>query len=229
VSASYGTRCLAEAIGTAAIVLCPVALAASERIPGAGGGSLAVAALASGLPVGAMILTIGHVSGAQMNPAVTLALGAAGRFPWREVPGYLFAQCAGGIAAAAAVAICLGPGRNGAHVPSVVPWAAVAIEAMLAFLLTLVVFGSAVDPRARAGSAAPAITMVVVADVLVGGAATGGSMNPARSLGPALFAGGAATMSLWIYCVGPMLGALAAALVWRRGLAPRELDQNPGG
>lgn len=211
---AFSRRCLSEFLGTAAIVLCPAAVSASTRLPGADA-SLLVAALASGLPVGAMVLALGPVSGAQMNPAVTLALAAARRFPLREVPGYVASQFLGGVAAAAAVAACLGPGRNGAHIPAVPAWSAVAVEALLTFLLALVVFGAAVDPGARPGSAAPAITMVVVADVLVGGAATGGSMNPARSLGPALWAGGAATASLWIYCLGPISGALAAAFAWQ--------------
>ncbi len=211
---AFSRRCLSEFLGTAAIVLCPAAVSASTRLPGADA-SLLVAALASGLPVGAMVLALGPVSGAQMNPAVTLALAASRRFPWREVPGYVAAQCLGAVVSAGVVAACLGAGRNGAHVPAISPGPAIAIEAMLTFLLTGVVFGTAIDPRAKPGSAAPAITMVVVADVLVGGTATGGSMNPARSLGPALWAGGPALAALWIYAVGPVLGAMAAAGVWR--------------
>ncbi|MFM7321223.1 MAG: MIP/aquaporin family protein [Armatimonadota bacterium] len=220
----FAHRCAAEFLGTAAIVLCPVALAASTRLPGSDGG-LAVAALASGLPVGAMILALGPVSGAHLNPAVSVALAAARRFPLREVPGYIAAQCAGGVAAAGLASALLGPGRNGAHIPTVSMVSAVAIEAVLTFLLVLVVFGSAIDPRARAGSAAPAITMAVVANVMVGGAATGGSMNTARSLGPALWAGGECLSALWIYFLGPVLGALVAALVWQHGLGGRGVDR----
>lgn len=213
-------RCLSEALGTFVIVACPVALSAAGRLPGADA-TLAAAAWVSGLPVAAMIYALGHVGGAHLNPAVSVALASSGRFPWREVPAYALAQAAGSFLAAAVVALCLGPGAHGVHIPAVSAARAVGIEALLTFLLMLTILGAATDRRAPAGFAGVAIGLTVVAGVWIGGAATGGSMNPARSLGPALLAGGPALQAWWIYLVGPMLGAQAATWL-HRPLRPRE-------
>jgi MIP family channel proteins len=205
-------RYAAEFIGTFGIVFAPVALSASSSMKGADGGLMA-AAWVSGLSVLAMIYALGHICGAHFNPAVTLGFAAAGRFPWKHVPAWWAAEFAGGIAAAGAAAALFG-GGHGAHVPAVDIFRAIGVEAVLTFLLMLVISSVATDPRVNGAIPGIAIGLTVVFGVLIGGAATGGSMNPARSLGPALFAGGAALSSIVVYFVGPVLGAVAAARLY---------------
>lgn len=206
-------RYAAEFIGTFGIVFAPVALAATGGLPH-GDGSLLSAALVSGLAVLAMIYALGHISAAHFNPAVSLGFAAVGRFPWRYVPQYCASQFGGGIAAAALAALLFGPG-HGAHVPAPGPvWRDIGLEAALTFLLMLVIIAVATDRRANGAVPGLAIGLTVVVDVLIGGPVTGGSMNPARSLGPALFAGGPALAHFWVYVAGPVIGAVIAARLY---------------
>ncbi len=205
-------RYLAECVGTFGIVFAPVALSASKHFAG-GDGSLMAAAWVSGLAVLAMIYALGHISAAHFNPAVTLGFAAAGRFPWRYVPFYVAAHLLGAVAAAGSAALLLGAG-HGTHVPAVSWPRAVATEAALTFLLMLVISAVATDRRANGAVPGLAIGLTVVFDVLIGGPVTGGSMNPARSLGPALFAGGSSLSHVWIYFLGPAIGAVCAARLY---------------
>ncbi len=207
-------RGVAEFIGTFGIVFAPVALSATGKM-GGGDGGLMAAAWVSGLAVLAMIYALGPISAAHYNPAVTLGFAVAGRFPWRGVLTYWAAQVAGSIAAAGVARLLFSGGGHGAHVPAPGPIArAVGIEALLTFFLMLVIIAVATDKRVNGAVPGLAIGLTVVFNVLIGGPITGGSMNPARSLGPALFAGGAALASFWVYLVGPALGAVAAARVY---------------
>jgi MIP family channel proteins len=160
-----------------------------------------------------MIYALGHISAAHFNPAVSLGFAVAGRFPWRYVVPYWISQFAGAIIAAGACALLFGPG-HGVHIPSVSPWRAVAVESLLTFLLMLVIISVATDKRANGAVPGLAIGLVVVLDVWIGGAATGGSMNPARTIGPALFGGARALSHCWIYVVGPAIGAMVAARLY---------------
>ena len=205
-------RYAAEFVGTFGIVFAPVALSATAHLPGGDAGLMA-AAWVSGLAVLAMIYALGHLSAAHFNPAVTLGFAVAGRFPWRFLPGYWAAQFGGAIAAAGLTAAFFGAG-HGIHLPTVAAGRAVGLEAALTFFLMLVIIAVATDRRANGAVPGLAIGMTVVFDVLIGGPVTGGSMNPARSLGPALFAGGAALAPLWIYFLGPALGAVTAARLY---------------
>ena len=202
-------RYAAEFVGTFAIVFAPVALSATGRFSG-GDSSLLAAAWVSGLVVLAMIYALGHISAAHFNPAVTLGFAVAGRFPWRYVPAYWAAEFGGAIFAAGLAALLFGPG-HGAHIPTVAAPRAVALEAVLTFFLMLVIIAVATDKRVNGAVSGLAIGLTVVFDVLLGGPVTGGSMNPARSFGPALFAGSAAMPHVWIYFLGPSLGAMVAA------------------
>jgi MIP family channel proteins len=206
-------RYVAEFVGTFGIVFAPVALSATGKLPG-GDGGLFAAALVSGLVVLAMIYALGHLSAAHFNPAVTLGFAVAGRFPWRYVLPYWAAEFAGGVAAAAVAAVLFGGGGHGAHVPSGPLGQAVGVEAVLTFLLMLVIVSVATDRRVSGAIPGIAIGLTVVFDVLIGGPVTGGSMNPARSLGPNLFAGGDALTHYWIYVVGPAGGAVVAARLY---------------
>ncbi len=206
-------RYVAEFIGTFGIVFAPVALSATGTLPSSDSGLMA-SAWVSGLSVLAMIYALGHISAAHFNPAVTLGFAIARRFPWRYVLPYLAAEFLGGITAAAVVALLFG-GGYGAHIPALglVP-AAVGTEAILTFFLMLVIISVATDKRVAGAVPGLAIGLTVVFDVLIGVPVSGGSMNPARSLGPALFAGGAALANYWIYVVGPILGAAIAARLY---------------
>lgn len=203
-------RYIAEFIGTFGIVFAPVALSATSTLPNSDS-DLMAAAWVSGLSVLAMIYALGHISAAHFNPAVTLGFAIARRFPWRYVLPYWVAEFLGGIAAAALVSLLFGKGY-GAHTPaSGLVATAVATEAVLTFFLMLVIISVATDKRVAGAVPGLAIGLTVVFDVLIGGPVSGGSMNPARSLGPALFAGGAAIANYWIYVIGPILGAVVAA------------------
>ncbi len=205
-------RYVAEFVGTFGIVFAPVAWAGACRFHGADTG-LSAAAWVSGLAVMAMIYALGPVSAAHFNPAVTLGFAVAGRFPWRFTPFYWLAQFAGAILAAALAALLFGPGY-GTHIPHIEPLRAIGMEAVLAFFLMLVIIAVATDKRVSNAVPGLAIGLTVVFDILIGGPVTGGSMNPARSLGPALFAGGAALSHYWIYLLGPGLGAIIAARLY---------------
>ncbi len=205
-------RYLAEAVGTFGIVFAPVALSGSGHFPG-GDGSLMAAAWVSGLAVLAFVYALGHISAAHFNPAVTLGFASAGRFPWRCVLPYWAAQFAGAIAAAGLAALLFGPG-HGTHIPTVAWPHAVGLEAVLTLLLMLVISAVATDKRVNGAVSGLAIGLTVVFDVLIGGPVTGGSMNPARFLGPALFGGPAALSHVWIYFLGPPLGAVCAARLY---------------
>ena len=205
-------RYLAEGVGTFGIVFAPVALSATGHFAG-GDGGLTAAAWVSGLSVLAMVYALGHISAAHFNPAVTLGFAAAGRFPWRYVPPYWVSQIAGAVLAAGLAALLFGAG-HGTHVPKFGWPRAVLLEATLTFFLMLVIIAVATDRRVHGAVPGLAIGLTIVFDVLIGGPVTGGSMNPARSLGPALFAGGAALHVYWIYVAGPMLGAVLAARLY---------------
>src|SRR5580692_11031151 len=195
-------RYAAEFVGTFGIVFAPVALSATGHYHGSDAGLMA-AAWVSGLAVLAMIYALGHISAAHFNPAVTLGFAVAGRFPWRYVVPYWIAEFLGGIVAAALAALFFG-GGHGAHIPAPGPlWRALGVEATLTFFLMLVIIAVATDKRANGAVPGLAIGLTVVFDVLIGGAITGGSMNPARSLGPALFGGPTALSVYWVYVIGP--------------------------
>ncbi len=206
-------RYAAEFVGTFGIVFAPVALSGAAHFPGAAA-NLTAAAWVSGLAVLAMIYALGPLSAAHFNPAVSLGFAVAGRFPWRFVLPYWAAQFLGAIAAAALAALLFGRG-HGVHIPAPGPLSrAVGVETVLTFFLMLVIIAVATDKRVAGAVPGLAIGLTVVFDVMIGGAVTGGSMNPARSLGPALFGSPAALSNYWVYVVGPALGAVVAARLY---------------
>jgi aquaporin NIP len=214
-------RMAAEAIGAFALVGGGTGAIAVDSQTGGALGVGGVAA-AFGLAVGVMVLAVGHLSGAHLNPAVTLAFAAARHFPAREVAPYVAAQAAGAIAASACVLALLGDaGGLGVTRPGLVgDGGALAAEAALTAVLMIVILAVATDTRAVGQLAALAIGGTIALEALVFGPVTGASMNPARSLAPALVSGDLA--GLWIYLAGPVAGALAgaAAYQWLRD-APR--------
>jgi len=161
-----------------------------------------------------MIYATGHISGAHFNPAVTLAFASIGRFPWRQVPAYIAGQCLAAISACLVLKLILGgAGDYGATVPTLALESAFAMELILSFFLMFVITAVATDSRAEGAMAGLAIGGTVALAALFGGPVSGASMNPARSLGPALFSGHLDI--LWIYLFAPVLGAVLGARVYR--------------
>jgi MIP family channel proteins len=171
-------------------------------------------AVAPGLVVTAMVYAVSDVSGAHFNPAVTLAFAARGDFRWRFVPLYWAAQLTGAVAAASVLRWMLGDIANlGAVEPKVGNAVAIATEMILTAMLVTVVLGTATRPGAVGPNSALAVGATIVLAGLVFGPLSGPSMNPARSLGPALVA--RHLTHVWVYLVGPTAGALVGvAVVW---------------
>lgn len=206
--AVWTKRAVAEAIGTFFLVLIGPGAAMVNAHAGGVIGHPGVA-LSFAFVVLAMIYAIGHLSGAHINPAVTVAFWAAGRFPAREVLPYVLAQCAGAVAASLTLLWILGPvGSLGATVPAIALGGAFAVEFLLSFVLMFVIMAVATDERVADGFAGLAVGLTVGFDAMMGGPLTGASMNPARSLGPAL-AGGIWTAH-WIYWLAPITGMMVA-------------------
>lgn len=168
-----------------------------------------------GAVVTAMIYALGHISGAHFNPAVTLGFWASGFFPKYKVLPYVLGQCAGAIAASQLLLITLGEVANlGATIPLNGNWLqSLILETVLTFILMFVILGSGLDRRAHIGFAGIAIGLTVGLEAAFMGPITGASMNPARSLGPALIGG--IWNHHWVYWVAPIWGAQLAVAVYR--------------
>jgi aquaporin NIP len=210
VSADRARALGAEALGTFALVLfgCGAIMVDADG----GGLELVGISLAFGLVVMVMVYALVHVSGAHINPAVTLALASRERFPWSAVPGYWGAQVAGAIAAAIVLRSSLGDVASlGATTPSGSDAQSFAWEVLMTATLLIVILAMATDARA-VGAVAVAIGGTIALASLVGGPISGASLNPARSVGPALVSGDLG--SLWIYLTAPLLGGMLGALAY---------------
>jgi MIP family channel proteins len=213
---------VAEAFATFTLVFagCGAIVVNSER-----GGSLGETGIAAafGLAIMVMIYATGHLSGAHINPAVTVAFTSTRHFPVRDAVAYIPSQVAGAVAGAAMLRLAWEgtPANLGATVPSVGVGAALAYEFVMTAFLMFVVMAVATDMRAIGATAAIAIGGTVALDALFGGGVTGASMNPARSFGPALLA--SEWTDFWIYLLAPVTGALAGAFLYslvRADVAP---------
>ena len=172
--------------------------------------TLAMKALAPGMMVMGIIFFMGTISGAHLNPVVTLAFAVRGNFPWRRAPGYILAQVIGAVAAAGFLQLVFGGIINGATepTPSVSLWVALVTEAVLTLGLVSVILGTASGARNVGTNGAIAVGAYIGLVSVWGAPVTGASMNPARSLGPDLIAGN--LTDYWIYLVGPIIGAMIA-------------------
>jgi MIP family channel proteins len=164
-----------------------------------------------GLIIATMIYATGHISGAHINPAVTLAFAFTRHFPVRRVPLYWLAQVLGATAAALLLRGMFGNVSHlGATLPAGSDGQSFLMELVLTFILMFVIMAVATDDRAVGQAAAIAIGGTILLDAMFGGPISGASMNPARSIGPAIVSG---TMDhLWVYIVGPVAGAMLGAL-----------------
>lgn len=226
-------KAIAEFIGTFTLVLfgCGAAVLAGGDI------GLVGISFAFGLALIGMAYAIGPVSGCHINPAVSIGAHLAGRLSLSDMVQYIIAQIAGGIAGAAVLYIIAtgkpgydiavaGLGQNGwgpGYLGEYSLVAALIFEVVATFLFVLVILG-ATGKHAAAGFAGLAIGLMLVVIHLVGINVTGVSVNPARSIGPALFAGPGAMAQLWLFIVAPIVGAAVAGLLYRAHVVDNDAD-----
>ena len=211
---SLARRAAAEAFAAFALVFAGCGAIVSDSVNDGILGAVGVS-LVFGLVIMAMIYATGHLSGAHINPAVTLAFAVTRHFPAGEAIAYVGAQlCGAALGALALLAVWPdAPAGLGATVPSVGIGSAVAYELLMTAFLMFVIMAVATDTRAVGAAAAIAIGGTVGLDALFGGAITGASMNPARSFGPALASG--EWTDFWVYCAGPIAGAALGAFAYQ--------------
>jgi aquaporin NIP len=207
-------RCLAEAVATFALVFAGCGAIVVDHERNGALGSTGTAA-AFGLVIMVMVYATGHVSGAHINPAVTLGFSITRHFPARDAALYVPAQLAGAVAGAAVLRLLWhdSPAHLGATLPTIGVGGALVYEIVLTAFLMFVIMAVATDTRASGAAAAIAIGGTVALDALVGGGVTGASMNPARSFGPALLA--SEWHDFWIYLAGPSIGATLGATAYQ--------------
>jgi aquaporin Z len=220
----------AELIGTMVLVLmgCGSAVIAGKNFAGLGGNGNVGIALAFGLAVLVMVYAIGGISGCHINPAISISMLAAGKLSVKDTAGYVIFQCIGAVIGAGLLywiaignptysLVNNGLGQNGYGIASPAGYsmtAAFIAEVVLTFIFLLVIFG-ATSEKAPKGFAGIAIGLSLTLIHLVGIPITGTSVNPARSLGPAIIVGGTALGQLWLFWVAPIIGGLLAAAVWK--------------
>ncbi len=204
-------RMLMEAIGAFALVVAGCGAVITDATRDGALGSVGIS-LVFGLIIMAMIYAGGHLSGAHYNPAVTIAFTVGRHFPPREAVSYIGAQLVGATAGALLLLAAWPdkPAHLGATLPSVPVGTALLYEIVLTAILMFVITAVATDTRAVGAAAAIAIGGTVALDALFGGPITGASMNPARSIGPAIASG--TLTDLWIYIAGPVIGAAVGVL-----------------
>ncbi|MCA1666201.1 MAG: aquaporin [Thermomicrobia bacterium] len=205
--------CIAEGVGTFGLVFAGTGAVIIDAVTNGGVSHVGIA-VTFGLIIFAMISAVGHISGAHFNPAVTIAFATAGHFPWRRVVPYLIGQIGGALLASPLLRALFG---NIAHLGTTLPHGSdgqsFILEAVLTFFLMFVIFSVATDARAVTRAAAFAIGGTVGLEAMFAGPISGASMNPARSLAPALISG--TWSSLWLYLLAPVLGAIAGAWAYR--------------
>jgi aquaporin Z len=218
-----GRALIAEFVGTFALIFIGVGCIAASSAAG-DGGTLVGVALAHGLTIGVMVAATAAISGGHLNPAVTIAFAVTKKIDAMNAVGYIVAQCLGAVVAAALIKVALPAAllvSVGLGTPSLAGDVSgamgILIEALLTFFLMFVIYGTAVDPRGP-GLAPLFIGLTIVLGILMGGPFTGAAINPARHLGPALMGGGG--RDILVYWIGPVSGAVVAALLYHHVLLP---------
>ena len=229
-SSQLHKKLVAEFIGTFALVLVGCGAVMVNATTGGSLGHGGICA-AFGLVIMVMIYATGHISGAHFNPAVTVAFAAIDRFRWSEVLPYVVSQCVGATVASFVLAGVLGEVAGMGGTSFAIGWvSATVVEFLFTFALMFVITAVATDARAEGAMAGLAIGGTVAMAALVGGPLTGASMNPARSMGPAMVAG--PTLQLALYMVVPVLGAVCGARVysWMQSCSPlQDTNGDAGG
>jgi aquaporin Z len=206
-------RFTAELIGTYALVFAGTGAIVINQVSGGVITHVGIA-LTFGLVVLAMIYTFGDISGAHLNPAVTIGFWVARRLPGREVPHYISSQVIGAVAASAMLRFLFPENAMlGATIPAGSEMQSFVLETILTFLLMLTILNVSTGAKEKGITAGIAVGSVIALEALFAGPISGASMNPARSLGPALVSGH--LKHLWVYLAGPLLGAAAATAACR--------------
>jgi len=206
-------RYLAEFIGTFALVFCGTGAIIIDQQTGGAVTHVGVA-ITFGLIVSSMIYSLGDVSGAHLNPAVSIAFTLAKRFEVKELPYYMLAQLSGAILASGILRLLFSQSQNlGATIPSGTDLQSFVLEFILTFFLMLVILQVSSGSKEKGMFAGVAIGSVVLLEAMFAGPICGASMNPARSIAPALVSGHLG--SLWVYIFAPMAGASASTFVWK--------------
>lgn len=201
-------KCAAEFIGTFALVFAGTGAIIVDQVSGGAVTHVGVA-LTFGLIVLAMVYALGDVSGAHLNPAVTVGFCAAGRFPWREAGPYALCQTLGALAASGTLRALFSQSETlGGTAPAGSAAQSFVLETLLTAMLMFVILRVSTGAKEKGITAGIAVGAVVGLEALFAGPICGASMNPARSLGPAIIGG--RLDALWIYLLAPTLGALAA-------------------
>jgi aquaporin NIP len=218
-SPGLARRAAAEALAAFALVFAGCGAIVADANGHGSLGPLGIA-IAFGLAIMVMVYATGHLSGAHINPAVTIAFALTRHFPPRDAAAYVAAQLAGAVAGALVLLAAWSdsPARLGATVPHAGTGTALLYEVVLSALLMFVIVAVATDVRAVGAAAALAIGGTVALGSLFGGPVSGASMNPARSLGPALASG--TWTDFWVYVAGPVAGAALGALAYQAIRAP---------
>jgi MIP family channel proteins len=214
ISMNHSRELLAEFIGTFVLIFAGTGAVMVNTLSNGAVTHLGIS-IVFGAVVTALIYSLGHISGAHFNPAVTLAFWSGGFFRRSLVMPYIVAQVLGAITASSLLRISLGMvGNLGATIPRNGDWLqALILETVLTFILMLVIFGSGLDRRAPIGFAGIAIGLTVALEAACMGPITGASMNPARSIAPALVGGN--WQHQWIYWIAPIAGAQLAMVTYR--------------
>lgn len=226
------SKYIAEFLGTMVLVLMGCGSAVIAGADGTTGVGLLGIAFAFGLSVVAMAYAIGPVSGCHINPAISVSMLVAGKLNAKDTAGYIIAQILGAVAGSAILCAIVcgkegfvlgewGLGANGwgpGYLGEYSMLSAFIAEAVFTFIFLLVIFGSTSAKNPHPGFAGLAIGLTLVLIHIVGIKVTGVSVNPARSIGPAVFAGGKAAAQLWLFIVAPIAGGILAALTWKYAL-----------
>jgi aquaporin NIP len=204
---------ITELIGTFALVFCGTGAVIIDQTSGGAVTHVGVA-ITFGLIVMSMIYSLGNISGAHINPAVSIAFTIARRFPVKQLPWYIICQLAGALLASFTLKY-LFPANEllGATMPAGTEMQSFVLELILTFFLMLVIISVAVGSKEQGMFAGLAIGAVVGLEAMFAGPVCGASMNPARSIGPALVSGH--LEHLWLYLVAPITGASLAIPVWK--------------
>jgi len=204
---------IAELIGTFALVFCGTGAVVIDQQYGGTVTHVGIA-ITFGLIVMSMIYSLGNISGAHLNPAVSISFTIAGRFPVKYLPGYIISQLAGALLASLTLKLMFPENVFlGANMPAGTELQSLILEFILTFFLMLVIINVATGSKEQGMFAGLAIGSVVALEAMFAGPVCGASMNPARSLGPALVSGH--PEHLWIYIIGPVSGAALAIPVWK--------------
>jgi aquaporin NIP len=211
-SSIYFRKFIAEALGTFALVFCGTGAIIANEITGGGVTHVGIA-VTFGLIVSGMVFSFGGISGAHLNPAVTIAFWIAGKFPKTEILLYVVAQLLGAFLASGLLKFLFPQSTNlGSTLPSGTELQSFILEIILTFLLMTVILNTATESKEKGMLAGIAVGSTVLLEAMFAGPISGASMNPARSIAPAVLSG--VLEHLWIYIVAPVTGAALSVFVW---------------